>query len=70
MCLKNKRAEKERIFLLDLKDLSKECLLQAILKGNILTPGFDVVRGIAILDFAMEGELDSFVRNYLEEYGE
>jgi len=54
-------------FLLTLKDLSKESLLNASLKSGNFPKGFDISKALQVLDRAIDGEIE-FLREEPEDY--
>jgi len=71
--MNDKLIKDEMKFLSDLRDLTPKCLFEASIFLNILPPGFDVAKGMKILERALDGELEFLFGNpedYLEIYGE
>ena len=54
--------EAEYDFLEQLKELSVQCLLEASLKSGNFPVGFDLVKGMATLKTAIDGEIDYLER--------
>jgi hypothetical protein len=64
--------EQEFKFLHDLKDLSKQLLIEASLKLGTLPEGFDMTKGLNVLERALFAEIDYLCDepdHYIELYG-
>lgn len=69
--MENKKIELERNFLITLKNLSMQCLLENSLKSNNFPPDFDVVKAMSALERIIDDEIDYLDNNpedYLEIY--
>jgi hypothetical protein len=59
-------------FLLTLKELSKESLLNASLNSSNFPKGFDISKALQVLDRAIDGEIEFLKEepgDYLDIYG-
>ena len=54
-------------FLLTLKELAKESLLNASLNSSNFPKGFDLAKALQVLDRAIDGEIE-FLREEPEDY--
>lgn len=71
--MKDKTIKQEFDFLITLKVLATQALLEYKMKDPAFPETFDIAKGLSVLERAIDGELDYLEQNpddYLEIYGE
>ena len=69
--MENELIEKERRFLITLRDLSSQCLFEASLKPNNFPKSFDIAKAMSTLNRILDDEIDYLDENpedYLDIY--
>ena len=64
--------KEEMRFLLLLKEVSTQCLLEASLKPNNFPKGFDIIKAISVLNRTIDADIEYLLEepdDYLEIYG-